>query len=237
MSSAPDVAKRLDVPYLERIVSHGLARAVSGDAEGATVEEERGEGFWRRLFEALTTIPSVIDATMPQPDVDLRSDEQLRDEVEATIRDTTRSEAVSSSVAAPPASSPVFLGIPRAARRPAHRRVVEAMQIEQIGRDEAERRLTEVDRTRAAYVRRLYGCDVKDPSLYHLVFDSTTVPRHVRRAHRTRGPSIVRRPLSAAPVAPGGRERSAGGWTVHAPDRRDRMSRWWCCNSPRGPHS
>ena len=32
------------------------------------------------------------------------------------------------------------------------------------------------DKARTAYVRRLYRCDPADPSLYHLVIDSTAMP-------------------------------------------------------------
>lgn len=172
----PDVAARLDVPYLERIVSHDLARAATVPPEGAA-EEERGEGFWRRLFEALTTMPSIVGATMPQPDVGLATDEQVRDEVEATIRDTTRERG---GVVVGRGATCFLSGDPRVLHvrldGPRDRRVEQAMRIEGIAHDEAERRLTEVDKTRAAYVRRFYGCDITDPKLYHLVIDSTFLP-------------------------------------------------------------
>ncbi len=176
----PDVATRLDVPYLERIVSHDLARQATGDAEAATLDEERSEGFWRRLFEALTAMPSVIGTTMPQPDADLRSEEHLRDEVEASIRETTRDRG--GVVVGRGATCFLNSGTNVFHVRldgPRDRRIVQAMRIEHIERADAERRLDEVDRTRAAYVRRFYNCDVTDPSLYHLVLDSTAVPLDV----------------------------------------------------------
>jgi hypothetical protein len=40
----------------------------------------------------------------------------------------------------------------------------------------ARRRLPEVDRARAQYVRRLYRADIDDPELFHLQIDSTVVP-------------------------------------------------------------
>ncbi|HEY1738289.1 MAG TPA: cytidylate kinase-like family protein [Acidimicrobiia bacterium] len=172
----PDVARRLGVPYLERIVSHDLARAATSPPEGPA-EEERGEGFWRRLFEALTTMPSIVGATMPQPDVGIASEEQVRDEVEATIRDTTRERG---GVVVGRGATCFLSGEHRVLHvrldGPRDRRIEQAMQIEGIGHDEAERRLTEVDKTRAAYVRRLYGCDITDAKLYHLLLDSTFVP-------------------------------------------------------------
>ena len=42
-----------------------------------------------------------------------------------------------------------------------------------LGRADAERLRKDGDRAREAYVRHFYGCDARDPSLYHLVIDST----------------------------------------------------------------
>jgi len=50
------------------------------------------------------------------------------------------------------------------------------MEIEGIRQEEAERRLAETDRARSLYLRRFYDRDSRDPSMYHLVLDSTVVP-------------------------------------------------------------
>jgi cytidylate kinase len=59
---------------------------------------------------------------------------------------------------------------------PRDRRVAQAMLIEQIDEAEARRRQATIDRTRARYVKRFYDVDSSDPSLYHVVLDSTVVP-------------------------------------------------------------
>ena len=41
---------------------------------------------------------------------------------------------------------------------------------------DAERLRRDGDRAREAYVRHFYGCDARDPALYHLVIDSTALP-------------------------------------------------------------
>ena len=56
---------------------------------------------------------------------------------------------------------------------PPERRVAQAMEIEELGHDDAVRLRKDGDRAREAYVRHFYGCDARDPSLYHLVIDST----------------------------------------------------------------
>ena len=60
---------------------------------------------------------------------------------------------------------------------PAERRVVQGAAIEGISVQQAKERLRAADRARTAYVRRLYRCDPDDASMYHLVIDSTAMPR------------------------------------------------------------
>ena len=58
-------------------------------------------------------------------------------------------------------------------------RAAQAARIENVDEPTARRRLPEVDRARAQYVRRLYRADIDDPELYHLHIDSTVVPLEV----------------------------------------------------------
>jgi cytidylate kinase len=55
---------------------------------------------------------------------------------------------------------------------PREARVEQAMKLEGIDRETAERRLEANDRARREYVRKRYGVDGDDPCLYHLVIDS-----------------------------------------------------------------
>jgi cytidylate kinase len=59
---------------------------------------------------------------------------------------------------------------------PPDRRAARATAIEGIDEDVARSRMTETDQARARYVTRLYGRDLDDPRLYHLVVDSTVLP-------------------------------------------------------------
>jgi cytidylate kinase len=60
---------------------------------------------------------------------------------------------------------------------PADKRVAQAMALEGLEAEDAERLRKSGDRAREAYVRHFYGKDAKDPSLYHLVIDSTALPQ------------------------------------------------------------
>jgi cytidylate kinase len=59
---------------------------------------------------------------------------------------------------------------------PAARRIAQGAAIEGITEEQARARIRAADKARTAYFRRLYRTDPADPSLYHLVIDSTAVP-------------------------------------------------------------
>ena len=58
---------------------------------------------------------------------------------------------------------------------PREARIVRAMELEGLAREEAERRLADNDRAREAYVRHFYGADANDFSCYHLAIDTTAI--------------------------------------------------------------
>ncbi len=58
---------------------------------------------------------------------------------------------------------------------PVERRIAAAMSRARIDRETAARQLERTDRARTAYVQHLYGVDARDPRLYHLIIDSTTL--------------------------------------------------------------
>ena len=55
-------------------------------------------------------------------------------------------------------------------------RVERVVREEGLSNAEAWDRLRCVDRIRSTYLQRLYGRDPEDPTLYHLVFDTTALP-------------------------------------------------------------
>ena len=59
---------------------------------------------------------------------------------------------------------------------PPARRIALGATIEGVNQEQARAHLHTADTARTAYVRRLYRADPADPSLYHLVIDSTAIP-------------------------------------------------------------
>jgi cytidylate kinase len=54
-------------------------------------------------------------------------------------------------------------------------RIEQAMALEGVDRETAQRHMRETDRAREAYVQQFYGVDARDASLYDLVIDSTVI--------------------------------------------------------------
>jgi cytidylate kinase len=59
---------------------------------------------------------------------------------------------------------------------PPEARIAQAARIEDVDAVTARKRLPEVDRARAQYVRRLYSADIDDPAFYQLQIDTTALP-------------------------------------------------------------
>jgi cytidylate kinase len=49
------------------------------------------------------------------------------------------------------------------------------MTIQDLTPEAADRRRAQFDRAHEAYFRQFYGVQIRDPALYHLVIDSTSI--------------------------------------------------------------
>jgi len=58
---------------------------------------------------------------------------------------------------------------------PRERRIEQAVRLHGIDHKTAERQQAETDRAREAYAQHFYRADVRDPSLYHLIVDTTAI--------------------------------------------------------------
>jgi hypothetical protein len=176
----PEVARRLDLPFVGSIVVPstlvGVALEGNGGAEGLAADE-RGDSVVRRLIVAAARMPGIIGVAVPQPSIGMSEEERFKAENEAGMSQllaTTGAVIRGRGGAA-------FLGDdPRCFHvrldGPLERRIRQAMRIEGIDETEARRRQAETDRVRSLYLRRFYDRDARDPAMYHLMLDSTVVP-------------------------------------------------------------
>jgi cytidylate kinase len=171
----PRVAERLGVPYLDREIPEAVARrtGLSQDAV-ADVDEEERSGV-QRLVSSLgraATISGAVGGSSEHLDVQERT-------IRGYIEEQLAQAAVSGGVALGRGGMVVLRSVPQALHvhlgGPAEARVQQRMALEGIDHATARRRRELIDRTRLRYVRSAYGVDGEDPSLYHLMLDSTAI--------------------------------------------------------------
>lgn len=176
---APAVAHRLGFPLLDRAISARVAEALACSVEEAA-EGGLRRSFAERFFAVLTPMAGgVIGGAGPDavdPGLPVQDGERFRAQAESILRAALPQGAVvlGRAGAAALRDEPDVLRVRLFG--PVHRRIRQAVEVEGVDADTAARRLPDVDRARAHYVRRLYDLDIDDPSLYHLQLDSTVLP-------------------------------------------------------------
>jgi cytidylate kinase len=173
---APELAQRLQVPLLDRVISVTVAErlAVSPDQELAA-EESIGSSLHRLTYGVAAA--GVIWGAPADTAAEMIDEAAYRRETERVIWELA---AGGSGVILGRAAAVVLRDDPRALHvrldGPVARRIAQAMAAEGIDRRTAERRLAKTDRAREAYVAHLYRTDPRESGLYHLVIDSTVIP-------------------------------------------------------------
>ena len=171
---APALAERLGVPFLQRVTTSEGHPAPPGPCdEQVTAEEVKATPVHRLLASFTQAMPA--GPTLSPPSTH-HQDQHLRGHGEAGIH---RLLAAGGGVILGRAAAVVLgkdHGFHVRLDGPPDLRVVQGAAIEDVSEEQAQERLRAADKARTAYVRRLYRTDPADPSLYHLVIDSTSMP-------------------------------------------------------------
>jgi cytidylate kinase len=177
---APDVARRLGLPLLDRAISSHVAAQLKvsvEEAEGGLIRRSLPDRFLAILAPlAGGVLGAGTDCAPPEAVPPMEEAAFFREQAEAIMRTALQTGAVILGRA----GGAAFRTEPGVLRvrlfGPAQARAAQAARIESVDPPVARQRLPEVDRARAQYVRRLYGADIDDPALYHLEIDSTALP-------------------------------------------------------------
>lgn len=165
------VAARLGVVFVDREIPAFVAERLGLPESAVVVYDEQPRGTFERLIDSLAHAP--VPSQNPPRERLEAGEHRYKVEVEQLLART----AVSGGVILGRAGAVVLHAIPGALHvrlvGPRAARVRQAMRLEGIDRDAAERRLRTNDRARAAYGHKFYGIDPADDDLYHLVIDST----------------------------------------------------------------
>jgi cytidylate kinase len=171
---APALARRLGVPFVDRAIPVAIAERLDISVEEALAyEQEAAPSLLERLLSGFVggdpTNPTPIPAELITPD-------DFHQVVEQELR---RQATTGEGVILGRAAVVVLRDDPRVLRvrltGPGEARVRQAMRLGDVDEETARTALRRLDRAHAEYVRRFYGVDLDDPSLYHLVIDSTAI--------------------------------------------------------------
>ena len=172
---APAVAKALDLPFMDRAVPARFTGGVPKQVGEEATVEERTSSLIERIVSTFANLPDAFSPGAPPPAKPVASsDDDLRQQTSARVRafvDAHHGGVIlgwGATVLVPDAFHVRLHG-------PVEQRVERAMAIEGIDREEAEHRQADTDRVRGLYLKRLYGRDWNDLSLYHVAIDTTVM--------------------------------------------------------------
>jgi len=173
---APRLAEALDVPFLDRFLSADLTQQAAAEvrSQEGLVDGEQSVTPAGRFLSYFARAAAV--GTIVAPDARIEDDQTIRDQVSKGLAAVSGGEP---ALVLGRAAAVVLASRPRALHvrldAPLERRLAFAAQFESLDRESAKRRQAEADRVRTLFVKRLYRVDPADPTLYHLLLDSTVL--------------------------------------------------------------
>jgi hypothetical protein len=170
----PELARRLDVPFVDRVLTHKVAGALEVSVEEAHQHwEPPSQSFLERI---LSSFHGVDTGAPVGPPPETNSPEDFRRAAEAAVLEQA---ATGEGVILGRGSIAALREYPHVLRvrltGPMDRRLVIAMELGGLGEQEAGAAMRRLDRYHADYLREFYDVDIDDPALYHLTIDATAL--------------------------------------------------------------
>jgi cytidylate kinase len=170
----PALARRLDVPFVDRAIPLAVADRLDVSFDDAAAYDEKASVGW---LERLLTGFVGGDTGVPTP---LPGEAFSADDFRRATEEVLRQQAATGEGVILGRGAVVLLREdPRALRvrldGPRDLRARQAMRIHEQSLDAAQEACARFDRTHEAYFRQFYGVQIRDPSLYDLVLDSTSI--------------------------------------------------------------
>jgi MFS family permease len=169
------LAERLGVPFIDRALPADTAQRLAEPLREALAREDGGpqDGFGRVLAELAFASP-LFGVTGPPSEAGPWNEERFRARLESALKELA---AARGCVIVGHGSAAALRAEPRALRvrldGSKEGRIAAAMRSLHLDEKAARSALCATDDARRAYLQRLYGVEPSDPTLYHLVIDST----------------------------------------------------------------
>jgi cytidylate kinase len=172
----PELARRLDAAFVDRAIPTAVADRLAVPLAQALDRDQSVGGVLERMLSRFAPVAQLTSGAPVPLDAVPIDDRSYVEATEAVIRELAAGGA---AVILGRAAALVLREDPRALHvrldGPAEGRIAQAMRLEGLDRETAERRLAETDRARETYVQHFYRADPRDAALYHLVLDSTAI--------------------------------------------------------------
>ena len=170
----PALAQRLGVPFVDRALTHRVARELDVTVEEAHSQwEPPGQSFLERI---LSSFRGVDTGAPVGPPPEGNAPEDFRRAAEAAVleqAETGEGVILGRGSVAALRERPYVLRVRLSG--PADRRIAQAMRLTDVDRQTAVETMRRLDRYHADYVREFYDVDIDDPALYHLAIDATAL--------------------------------------------------------------
>jgi cytidylate kinase len=170
----PRLADRLGVPFVDRAIPAAVSDRLSVSIDEVLAHEEPPHGVLGRLVSHLAPATLAIYGGHVSPQL-TGTDETFRVATERILHEHARAGAIILGRGAAVVLGEVEHVTHVRLHGPRERRLEQAMRVLEIDRATAERQMRAADLSREAYVRHWYHADSRDPKLYHLVIDSTSI--------------------------------------------------------------
>jgi MFS family permease len=172
----PALSERLGLPFLDRAIPLRVAEHLGVPLDAVLAHDERRQRALARSLVSLVSEPGYFGVGGLESPLAL-SEDAVREATETLLWELASGPG---GVVVGRGGAVVLGTCPQALHlrldAPPSVRVARVVREEGLSETEAWHRLHRVDRLRSAYLRELYGRNPTDPTLYHLVFDTSALP-------------------------------------------------------------
>jgi cytidylate kinase-like protein len=189
------LASELGVPFVDRAIPSASAAQLD-----VPLDEPEHRGWLERVLRGFVGAAVAVPGPVPAEPGGAAA-EEFRRVSEELLREQA---ALGEGVILGRAAVVVLRDDPRVLRvrldGPPELRIEQAVRALGASPSEAAEAVRKLDLTHDAYLRHFYGADIHDPSLYHVMLDSTALPIDVcvemlAAAARAHSPALARSPL------------------------------------------
>jgi hypothetical protein len=170
----PALAKRLGVPFVDRVIAHRVAGRLDVSLDEAVRHwEPARQSFLERMVSAFLGADTIAPVGPPP---DIVTPEDFRQATEGAVLEQA---ATGEGVILGRGSVAVLHADPGVLRvrltGPAERRLQQAVARSGLSESEARDTMNHLDRYHAEYLKQFYGVNIDDPTMYHLTIDATAL--------------------------------------------------------------